>query len=62
MRLTAVELTCHRGGRDVFSGVSFTTASGEALTITGRNGAGKSSLLRLVAGFLRGAPVELVKC
>jgi heme exporter protein A len=53
MRLTAVELACHRGGRDVFSGVSFTVGPGEALTVTGRNGAGKSSLLRLVAGFLR---------
>ncbi|HEX8828246.1 MAG TPA: heme ABC exporter ATP-binding protein CcmA [Xanthobacteraceae bacterium] len=59
MRLTAVELTCHRGGRDVFSGVSFTIAAGEALTITGRNGAGKSSLLRLVAGFLRPAAGSL---
>jgi heme exporter protein A len=48
-----MELACHRGGRDVFSGVSFTVGAGEALTITGRNGAGKSSLLRLVAGFLR---------
>jgi heme exporter protein A len=53
MRLSAVELACHRGGRSVFSGVSFAVASGEALTISGRNGAGKSSLLRLVAGLLR---------
>jgi heme exporter protein A len=59
MRLTAVELSCHRGGRDVFSGVSFTVGAGEALTITGRNGAGKSSLLRLVAGFLRPAAGNL---
>ncbi|MFZ3357140.1 MAG: ATP-binding cassette domain-containing protein, partial [Xanthobacteraceae bacterium] len=53
MRLSAAELACHRGGRSVFSGVSFAVASGEALTISGRNGAGKSSLLRLVAGLLR---------
>jgi heme exporter protein A len=53
MRLNAVELACYRGGRDVFSDISFTVGPGEALTITGRNGAGKSSLLRLVAGFLR---------
>jgi heme exporter protein A len=59
MRLTAVELGCHRGGRDVFTGVSFTVGAGEALTITGRNGAGKSSLLRLVAGFLRPAAGSL---
>ncbi len=53
MRLSAVDLACHRGGRDVFAGVSFAVGSGEALTITGRNGAGKSSLLRCVIGLVR---------
>src|SRR5580704_15850082 len=53
MRLTAVDLACHRGGRDVFAGVSFSVASGEALAITGRNGAGKSSLLRTIVGLVR---------
>jgi len=52
MRLTGVELTCQRGERDVFAGVSFAVASGEALTIGGRNGAGKSSLLRMIVGLL----------
>ena len=59
MRLTAVELHCHRGGRDVFTGISFAVSSGEALTVTGRNGAGKSSLLRTVAGLLRSAQGSL---
>jgi heme exporter protein A len=53
MRLTATDLHCHRGGRDVFAGVGFTVGAGEALTITGRNGAGKSSLLRAIVGLLR---------
>ena len=53
MRLCAVDLACHRGGRDVFSGLGFAVASGEALTITGRNGAGKSSLLRTIIGLAR---------
>ena len=53
MRLTAVDLACHRGGRDVFAGVSFSVTSGEVLAITGRNGAGKSSLLRTVVGLVR---------
>ena len=37
----------------MFAGVSFTLGAGEALIVRGRNGAGKSSLLRLVAGLLR---------
>ena len=53
MRLSASDLACRRGGRDVFAGVGFAVASGEALAISGRNGAGKSSLLRMVAGLLR---------
>jgi heme exporter protein A len=55
MRLSAVDLACHRGGREVFSGIGFGVAAGQALAVTGRNGAGKSSLLRLVAGFIRPA-------
>jgi len=53
MRLSASDLACRRGGRDVFAGVSFSVASGEALAVRGRNGAGKSSLLRMVVGLVR---------
>ena len=53
MRLSAADLTCRRGGRELFSGLGFSLAAGEALVVTGRNGSGKSSLLRLVAGLLR---------
>jgi len=53
MRLIAVDLACRRGGREVFAGINFSLASGEALTVTGRNGAGKSSLLRTVVGLVR---------
>jgi heme exporter protein A len=53
MRLSAAGLACRRGGRDVFSGVGFSVSAGEALAITGRNGAGKSSLLRMVVGLIR---------
>jgi heme exporter protein A len=53
MRLSALNLACHRGGREVFAGVSFAVASGEVLAVTGRNGAGKSSLLRTLVGLVR---------
>lgn len=59
MRLCAIDLACHRGGRDVFAGLSFAVASGEVLTVTGRNGAGKSSLLRTIVGLVRLAQGKL---
>jgi heme exporter protein A len=55
IRLSAQDLGCIRGGREVFEGVNFTVAGGEALAVTGRNGAGKTTLLRLIAGLLEAA-------
>lgn len=60
MRLEATDLTCVRGGREVFAGLSLSLGAGEALVVTGRNGAGKSSLLRMVAGLVRIAAGRLV--
>ena len=59
LNLSAQALTCQRGGRAVFQGLDFSVASGEALLVTGRNGAGKSSLLRMIAGLLRIADGKL---
>jgi heme exporter protein A len=50
--LIAADLACVRGGRVIFTGVSLHLRPGEALQVEGRNGAGKSSLLRLLAGLL----------
>ena len=58
-RLSAADLTCNRGGRDVFRGLSFALSAGEAMVVTGRNGAGKSSLLRMIAGLVRIAAGQL---
>ncbi len=46
-------LTVSRGERVLFRDLSFSVTSGEVLALTGANGAGKTSLLRAVAGFIR---------
>jgi len=55
MRLTARNLTAERGGETVFRDVSFALAEGGALVVTGPNGTGKSTLLKVVAGLLPAA-------
>jgi heme exporter protein A len=50
--LRVAGLCVDRGGRRVLSNISFSVASGEALVVTGRNGVGKSTLLRALAGLL----------
>lgn len=56
----ARSLTCIRGDRLVFSGLSFALEPGRALLLHGPNGAGKSSLLRLLAGLLPPAAGDLL--
>ncbi|KPF66918.1 cytochrome C biogenesis protein CcmA [Bosea sp. AAP35] len=53
MVLAADNLACRRGGRLIFADLSFRLAPGEAIALTGRNGAGKSSLLAMLCGRLR---------
>jgi heme exporter protein A len=50
--LTAEKLACARGERRLFDALSFQVRAGQALAVEGANGAGKTSLLRLLAGFL----------
>jgi heme exporter protein A len=52
-RLAVENLSLARGGRTLFEGLDFALATGEAIALTGANGAGKTSLLRAVAGLLR---------
>jgi heme exporter protein A len=52
-RLVADRLTCRRGERMLFENLSFTVGSGAGLVLTGSNGVGKTSLLRILAGLLQ---------
>jgi heme exporter protein A len=52
MRLEAHDLTCVRGGRTVFEGLTLHAEAGKGVSLTGPNGAGKSSLLRMLAGYI----------
>lgn len=49
--LTVSNLSCARGDRILFSEATFSLSSGEAIYLTGANGAGKTSLLRLLSGL-----------
>jgi heme exporter protein A len=50
--LALEEVACRRGGRLLFEKLALTLGAGEAAVVTGPNGVGKSSLLRLTAGLL----------
>jgi heme exporter protein A len=52
-------LSCIRGDRVVFNGLDFACAAGEAILLLGRNGSGKSSLLRLMGGLVQPAAGRL---
>lgn len=50
LRLESV--SCLRGGRLLFEGLDLSLGAGGAALVTGPNGVGKSSLIRLAAGLL----------
>jgi heme exporter protein A len=50
-RLRAIDLACRRGPRLLFERLQFDLAPGQLAWVRGRNGRGKTSLLRLAAGL-----------
>jgi heme exporter protein A len=59
MRLIANALSCERNGRVVFSDLTFQVKPGQCVELRGANGAGKSSLLRMIAGLIPNAAGDL---
>lgn len=52
LTLEADALECQRGGRVLFRGLSFSLGPGEMLEVSGPNGSGKTSLMRMLCGLL----------
>ncbi len=51
-QLSIADVTCSRGGRVLFEALNLTLIPGQAALVSGPNGTGKSSLLRLIAGLI----------
>jgi heme exporter protein A len=60
-RLALEQVACLRGGRLLFDDLSLALEPGEGLLVTGANGVGKSSLLRIAAGLLVPAAGRVVR-
>jgi len=51
--LEAIDLQCERGHRRLFEALSFRVQASQCMHIAGDNGAGKTSLLRILCGLLQ---------
>ncbi len=60
--LQANALSCIRDDRVLFEGLSFEVNAGQVLLLEGKNGSGKTSLLRILCGFREPDAGELSWC
>ena len=60
LTLEANALECVRGGRKLFQDLSFSLEPGELLEVSGANGSGKTSLLRMLCGLLAPTAGEIL--
>ena len=58
--LSTNQLACSRGYRDLFADLSLQLQSGEILRVEGKNGSGKTSLLRIIAGLAQPVSGEVL--
>lgn len=50
--LSVKNLICGYGGDDIINGISFDVNSGESVSVSGKNGCGKTTLLRCICGII----------
>lgn len=60
--LKGVDLSCIRDDRVLFEGLTFELVSGQVLLLEGKNGSGKTSLLRILCGFREPDAGEVFWC
>jgi heme exporter protein A len=60
--LKGAELSCIRDDRVLFEGLTFELVPGQVLLLEGKNGSGKTSLLRILCGFREPDAGQVVWC
>ncbi len=60
--LAATDLSCIRDDRVLFEALAFELVSGQVLLLEGKNGSGKTSLLRILCGFREADSGDLHWC